>query len=131
MIDHHSSGKDHGDKKSSSMVRPTSSTAVSTSGQSKVPRRSNTTRASLVWKNFEEGDFENELASELESRWQSGATEGSMMLQTVKTACKRIWSRPYTNLCLHSDIPRLSHNLEIVDEKSGQMVRFSMLHSFL
>lgn len=49
------------------------------------------------------------------------------MQQTVKTACKRIWSRPYTNLCLHSDLPRLSHNLEIVDEKSGQMVRHSAL----
>lgn len=49
------------------------------------------------------------------------------MQQTVKTACKRIWSRPYTNLCLHSDLPRLSHNLEIVDEKSGQMVRHSDL----
>lgn len=46
-----------------------------------------------------------------------------MMQQTVKTACKRIWSRPYTNLCLHSDLPRLSHNLEIVDERTGQMVR--------
>jgi hypothetical protein len=89
----------------------------------KGPRRVNTGRGSVVWKTFEDDDFESELTSELESRWQSGASEGPMLLQTMKGACKRIWARPLTNICLHSDLPRLSHNMEIVDERSGAVVR--------
>lgn len=116
-----------GSRTSAPAFRASSSTSIPSAASIKGVRRSNTGRASLVWKTFEDGDFENELASELESRWQSGSNAGSMMHQTVKSACKRIWGRPFNNLCLHSDLPRLSHNLEIVDERNGQMVRLSRL----
>lgn len=87
-------------------------------------RRVPNTRSSQVWQSFDSHDFESELASEFESSWPAGGVaEGSILLQTINNACKRIWTRPISKMCLHSDLPRLSLHLELVDERTASIVR--------
>lgn len=72
--------------------------------------------------NFDE-DWEDELKEELENKWKEiDSNEGPIMLTTIKQTISKFWNRPLERLPLHSDLPRLVHGLEIVDETSGTMV---------
>lgn len=79
----------------------------------------------------EDGDWEDELKEELENKWKEiDSNEGPIMLTSIKQTIKKFWTRSLEKLPLHSDLPRLVHGLEIVDETTGTMVYIFIFHIF-
>ncbi|XP_049849035.1 uncharacterized protein LOC126317103 [Schistocerca gregaria] len=67
-------------------------------------------------------DPRESLEYNFEGKTHECSVNDSLLIQNIQNACRVIWNRPIPSLLVHTDLPRLSNGIEIIDELSSTWI---------